>query len=319
MIIAVSPPREATAAEGGSGIYLLGFRGSLAGFLPPPGAYFQSDTFYYHGEANASRSGTVSTANFDIAGKLVSGIEADIFLELMTATLVTDKKIFGGNIALSALVPVGWIDVGANVGIGIAGPNNTFTATAAASDDLIGLADILLNGVVGWHAGMWHWNVALGLLVPVGDYKVGRLANLGKNHWALDLTTPITWLNPKTGLEVTVAPGITFNAENSDTNYTSGDEFHVEFAVTQSLSPKFAVGITGYHYQQLTGDSGSGAKLGSFKGRTTGVGPNLKFNFNFRGVPVSANARWIHEFNTKRRLEGDVGILTIAFPLGARK
>ena len=128
----------------------------------------------------------------------------------------------------------------------------------------------------------------------------------------------MSWLDQTKGLELTVAPGVTFNGENPDTNYRTGTEFHVEFAAMKNLGKKVAVGVTGYHYEQLTGDSGSGALLGDFKGRVTGLGPKLVINFNFRGVPVSANARWIREFNVERRLEGDTGIMTIAFPLGSR-
>jgi len=56
MISAMSP--GAYAAEGGSGVYLLGFRGPAAGVTPPPGVYFNNQTYFYFGDANA---------NFDLA------------------------------------------------------------------------------------------------------------------------------------------------------------------------------------------------------------------------------------------------------------
>jgi hypothetical protein len=37
------------------------------------------------------------------------------------------------------------------------------------------------------------------------------------------------------------------------------------------------IGVNGFFYQQVTGDSGSGARLGEFEGRTAGVGPILTF------------------------------------------
>ncbi len=40
----------ADAAEGGFGVYLLGARGPGAGFTPPPGVYFQDDTYFYSGK-----------------------------------------------------------------------------------------------------------------------------------------------------------------------------------------------------------------------------------------------------------------------------
>lgn len=316
VMFAGGSPRMATAAESGTGIYLLGFRSSLAGFVPPPGTYFQSDKFFYSGEAQGGRSATANTANFEIAGQLVAGVEVDVFLDVLTGMWVSQSKLFGGNLGLTASLPVGWMDVAANVGVGIAGPRNTFAATASDSDDLTSVGDLFLMAMLGWHSNYWHWNVNAGVNAPTGDYKVGRLANLGFNRWAVDLGIAATWLDQKTGREFSFAPAVTFNVENPDTNYKTGTEFHVEFAATQNLTKKFAIGINGYHYQQLTGDSGSGALLGDFKGRVTALGPVIRTDFSFRGIPVSLNARWYHEFNVKRKLEGDSGFITVAIPLG---
>ena len=113
--------------------------------------------------------------------------------------------------------------------------------------------------------------------------------------------------------------GFTFNGENPDTNYRSGAEFHVEWALMQSFSKSFALGLTGYHYQQVTGDSGTGASLGDFKGRTTALGPNINYNFQFRDIPVSTSLRWLHEYDVKSRLEGDAVFFSATVPLGGAR
>ena len=82
------------------------------------------------------------------------------------------------------------------------------------------------------------------------------------------------------------------------------------------FSPAFAIGLAGYHYQQLTGDSGAGATLGDFKGRVTALGPNVNYNFQFRGKPVSTTLRWLHEFDTENRMEGDAIFFSATVPLG---
>jgi hypothetical protein len=64
---------------------------------------------------------------------------------------------------------------------------------------------------------------------------------------------------------------------NRDTDYKSGDEIHLEFAAMQHLSEKYALGIIGYHYEQINGDSGS--VLGDFEGRVSAIGPALKFKY----------------------------------------
>ncbi len=73
--------------------------------------------------------------------------------------------------------------------------------------------------------------------------------------------------------------------------------------------------MNGYHFQQLTGDSGAGATLGDFEGRVTGLGPMMSATFMLGPIPVTTNLRYFREFNVKNRLEGDAGWLTITIPL----
>ena len=92
-------------------------------------------------------------------------------------------------------------------------------------------------------------------------------------------------------------------------------EFHIEAALFYNFSPDFSVGLNGYHYDQLTGDSGAGATLGDFKGRVSALGPGISGTFQVGPAPVSVNLRYFHEFNVKNRLEGDTSWLTISLPL----
>jgi hypothetical protein len=42
--------KGAHAGEAATGVYLLGSRGPNAGITPPPGVYFQDDTYFYSGK-----------------------------------------------------------------------------------------------------------------------------------------------------------------------------------------------------------------------------------------------------------------------------
>lgn len=300
--------RPTQAAEGGTSVYLLGFRSTMSGIVPPPGTYLTSDKYFYSGDADRSR-------DFVIGGQLAADVGANVFIDAFTATWVTPHKIFGGNLGLAATLPVGWAEVSA--GTVLTGPRGN-TLDLDRSDDLTGLGDLYFTGLLGWHRGDWHWNLNVGLNAPTGSWKKGRLANLGYNKWALDLGLAVTYLNAKTGHELTFAPGFTFNGENPDTNYKTGTEFRVEFAALQYLSQTFAIGVTGYHYQQLTGDTGSGAVLGDFKGRVTAIGPVVNYTFQLGKTQVNTNLRWMREFNVENRLTGDVGFLTFAVPVSSR-
>ena len=185
----------------------------------------------------------------------------------------------------------------------------------SGGDSATEFGDPVLNGVIGWHQGNWHWNVSTLVNVPIGPWSNTSIANLSFHHWVLDTTIGVTWLDPKTGLEISVAPGLTLNWENPATGYTTGTEFHVEFAMLKHFSNAFAAGIAGFHYQQITADRGAPAVLGDFRGRTSGLGPVVTYSFTIGTIPVAAQAVWLHEFDTENRPEGDFGVLRASVPL----
>jgi hypothetical protein len=320
---------DAEAAENAAGWYALGTKASMAGYVPPPGTYFIDVNYYYQG--NASGSAALGVALRDIGLENVNGqltldanikVEGKVYYNMPSILWVAPGKVLGGNVGFGAIVPVGWKDVGVDIDalatLTLGPPiNQTFQRGAHFSrvDDSTKFGDPVLNALIGWHQGNWHWNVAMLLNVPIGPWSNSSISNLSFNHWGLDTTAAVTWLDPKTGLEVSVAPGFTFNWENPDTHYETGTEFHVEFAVLKHFSQKFAAGLAGFHYRQLTGDSGSGAALGDFMGRVTSLGPVVTYSFNLGMVPVSTQLLWMHDFDVENRLEGDLGILTVSMPL----
>jgi len=98
---------------------------------------------------------------------------------------------------------------------------------------------------------------------------------------------------------------MTYNFINPDTQYKNGTDFHLDWAASQFLSKSVHVGLAGYVFQQVTGDSGAGAKLGDFKGRVLGIGPQVGFMFPL-GEHTSGylNLRAYKDFAAENRPEG---------------
>ncbi len=332
LALAVVAGRQADAAEYGKGIYLLGIKTSMAGFVPPPGTYLTAYQYYYTGSASGTAANSVllndignvsiprSKATLTVQAEL--DVDANIFIDLPTVLWVTPHKVLGGNLGVGVLAPVGWQDVSADINalatlnFPVLGITLQRSGRLSLNDETFNFGDPLALALIGWHQGNWHWNVQGLLNVPIGAYNRDDLANMGFHRWAFDATGAATWLDLTTGREASAAAGFTFNGENPDTDYTTGTEFHAEFALMQHLSKAFSIGIAGYHYQQVSGDSGSGARLGSFKGRVTALGPNIDYSFKLGALPVSTSLRWFHEFDVKNRLEGDSAFLNFTIPLG---
>ncbi|MFN3889863.1 MAG: transporter [Beijerinckiaceae bacterium] len=317
---------SAFAAEEGKSVYLLGVTASMAGMTPPPGFYASSFTYLYTGSAggDAALSWTLSqgglppfpTLRIDAAVKA----KANVALDVVSAMWVAPEKVLGGHVGFGVLAPFGYqgVDVDIKAVRTLQFPDSSLTEGRRfrISDSTFAMGDPLLTAFIGWNSGNFHWKLSGLLNIPVGSYAQRDLVNIGFNRWAADLTGSLTWLDPASGWEVSVAPGVTFNGENPDTNYKTGTEFHVEAAVMKHFSKAFAVGLAGYHYRQMTGDSGAGAVLGPFKGEVSAIGPNLTYNFQIGKTPVITSVRWLHEFNAKNRLAGDAGFVTVTIPIG---
>ena len=324
---------EAQAAENAGGWYALGTKASMAGFVPPPGTYFIDVNYFYEGNATGASAVGVALRDIGPAAKKLniqsdllietkSKVNAKVYYNLPSFLWVAPSKVLGGNVGFGAIVPFGSKDVDFDLDalttLTLGAPiNRTFKRgqSVHVDDSSTDFGDPVFNTIIGWHEGNWHWNVNALVNVPIGPWSKSSSSNLSFNHWGLATIAAVTWLDPNIGFEVSVAPGFTFNWENPDTDYKTGTEFHVEFALLQHVSQRFAVGVAGFHYQQVTGDGGAGAVLGDFKGRVTALGPVATYNFNLGKIPVSTQLTWMHEFDVENRLEGDIGIFTISFPL----
>ena len=80
----------------------------------------------------------------------------------------------------------------------------------------------------------------------------------------------------------------------------------------QHLPNGWAVGATGYWYEQLGDDSGTGAVktraallTDSLRAVAFGIGPLATYSGEFLGQSISLKAMYISEFSTKRAFEKD--------------
>jgi len=277
--------------------------------VPKPGVYLTNNVYYY----DAGRDDLTP-----IGDLVVGDISAEALTNIAQVTWVTDVNLGSGRLAFSGVLPYGNLEVGGNVVV----PVPPFTISQ--SDEVTALGDAALSAVLGWkHRDgdkFRAWSAYSTMFVPTGDYEVGRLANMGKNRWALDVGGAYTMANFKGGREFSAVLGFTFNGENDDTNYDSGHEMHLELAGKQYLPNHFSMGIVGYWNEQLTADEGGPAILGDFKGRVFGIGPELSYQFTkSKTHPVTLDLRWYHEFDAKNRVEGDAVFFTFSVPLSIQQ
>ena len=290
---------NALAAESGFGVYLLGSKGPGAGYLPPAGFYIASQQFHYRGDYSGPISlapGQMSDADLHVATDF----------NMLSPVWITNAKILGGRVGVSATIPIGEVDVTLDT-LGIRTKETGFW-----------IGDPLFSIFAGWNYQKFYWNAGVLAVAPIGDYDPTRLSNLSLNRPALDVFGALSWIDLATGFDISGAIGVTINGENTGTNYRSGTELHAEWAISKALSPQLSIGVMGYHYEQLTADGGVGARLGSFKGRATAVGGFANYRFQVDKQAVSLRLQVLEEFNVKNRFEGTPVSLHLVWDLTPR-
>ena len=88
-----------------------------------------------------------------------------------------------------------------------------------------------------------------------------------------------TYFDPKSGNEFSAVLGFTYNFENQHTDYRTVSTCIWIGAPQKFLTKQWQVALVGYVYQQISGDRGSGDRVGSFESRVIGVGPQLGYIF----------------------------------------
>ena len=196
-----------------------------------------------------------------------------MFLDMVNLTYVTPLKFQEVSYAAGMI----WVPFGNNFIKGQAQVGNFFSATREG--DYSGVGDLILTPLIlGWHSEYFHIIGLTNVYAPVGSYNTARILNIGLNRWAVEPNVGVTFVHPKYGQEVSVFMGYTVNFQNPATDYTTGNEFHLEYFVGQHLPKGFAVGLAGYYYQQVTNDTRRRRQIGAVSGHRYGPGslPHLQ-------------------------------------------
>ena len=296
------------ADEGGVAFWLSGQYASFAATPQPPGFYLPVMSYFYHGEAGGS-------LGLQRGGAIELNLKTDVPLTFLTPTYVPGIKILGGQPAIGMAFGGGYNRTEGSVQLNI--PGHTFGRKRV--DERWGITDLYPAVNLVWNAGVNNFMIYATGDAPVGTYDGERLANFGIGHGAVDWGGGYTYLNPKIGLEVSAAGGFTYNLENESTHYQNGIDSHLDYTLSQFLSEKFHIGVTGYLYYQLSGDSGSGDMEGSFESKIAAIGGEAGYLFKFGGLDAYANVRGYYEYWAENRVQGYAVFAIVNIPLGGGK
>lgn len=294
---AMVAPTVATAGEGGTTHVIPGSMATLIDNAPTaPGMIIKPMYLNYSGSA---------TKAIPTAAGLASNLEATANTFVLAGIYAFEGKVLGATYSMVAALPYSLLDVSASV-------QSRSGVTRRVDSSVSGFGDLtFIPAMLAWKEPDSHWqyNFVLPIYAPTGSYQEGRLGNPGLNYWTFDPVFGVTYSNPKSGFNALLNTGYAINTENADTDYKSGSVLHFDGAIEQILpvgTGLMTLGAEGFYFQQVSCDSGSGAVLGCFKGRTAGLGPVIGYIQPLsKTETLLVEFKWLFEMDTKNRLDGD--------------
>jgi hypothetical protein len=306
------------AVEGGLGAYLPGSRDTFAGFVPGAGTYFGVDIINSQGSVQ-----NISMAGYPVAGKA----DLNLTFAKLSITHAFDATVWGGTPALNLNIPY-VIDAK----LDFLGSSPPALVGVPIQDKTSGIGDITITPMVGWHKDRLHYSAALSVFAPTGGYHTAIIdvptqtidvLNTGKNIWSFQPVFAVTHFDPANGLEFSGAASALFSTRNDATDYQNAPTLTLEGTAMQHLKSGWAFGMSGYWYQQIGDDSGSGADntkaallTNDLTARVFGLGPIITFKgATIFGKDVDLKLKYYKEFGAKNRFESDVLWFNFSFKI----
>ncbi len=283
--------QQSLATEGAWSHYLPGTYGDFeVGVVGEESWHLRNDLVYFDGNLD----------RIVLQGRINERLNLKTIINVLSASYWTNCEFYGARYGFGVRVPF------------YAGELETYIADNAAvfqrnEVDHTAFGDVyFIPLMLNWTLGEdMHLTLYEGISAPTGSYSINDLYPIGRNYWSFDTNVAFTWFIPEYSLDVSFTMGYLVNTKNDDTNYKSGGEFHFDYNVGYRVNDKFAVGVTGIFYDQVTGDNRPGALLGRVEASSIGVGPSLKFSSDLGHFePLDVIFKLIYETDTENRYKG---------------
>jgi hypothetical protein len=298
------------AEEGGMGHYVPGEYLDFCGMPPSEPGLYAANYFVDYG------NGTIGAGKeLPLGGDLAAGAKVNLNAEIPVALVAYPLNL--PDIILSSGIGVPW--VWAKVDVTAIYNRNQFQISGAKQQTASGVGDIQVMPIMGvWTNGDFKIGGMLNVWAPSGNYDAGQLANPGLGYWTMEPMLAFSWLSTKFGTEFTIFPAVDFNSMNNYTSYQSGDIFHVDATLAQHLpllDGIIGAGVSVDYLDQITGDSGSGARLGDFEAQSVSVGPTVSYVHPLGKTTLIVDGSWLPQVHTVNTPKGNYfwAKITLAF------
>jgi len=287
-------PTSSMAVEGGGSNWAMGSTGFGAGLIPEPGFHYANLLWLMDIDTNQ---------DFTLGTNRVDNLNVELTINFLLPAYTGEIKPWNARYKAIAVLPIVWIDGRYRVR---AAPNEHESKQHNLGDPGLDLA-------IGWHKDDFLGKEGLSLdyapglfvVAPWGKYERQEVLNAGRYRWTIQPNFSYTLLYEPTGIELSQRTMYAINLKNDRTDYNSGDEFHLDWALGKRFGNGWQAGLFGFFYKQITADDGRGATLGDLKGKSWGIGPIIQYSREYWGTPVTAALRVQKVMQHRKRTDDD--------------
>ena len=280
--------------------------------VPPPGLYYEQFNLYYHTDEFKNRNGdSVDTVTID--GTTINlDIDVDVFAIVPTFVWVSNFKLLGASYA--AFISPAFQSTSVDAALSIRDQG------VEVDDSNFGFGDLFVMPIwLGWHWPRFDLAAGYGFYAPTGRYEGGESDNIGLGFWTHQFqASGIFYVTANKAKAVMLTTTYEIHGDKEDTDLTPGDNFTLEWGISQYLSERFELGIAGYSSWQVENDSGSAFRLDrGVKDQVHAAG--LQVSYWVLKDRLNLAARYLREFEARDRFEGQLATLTLTYVIWAKQ
>lgn len=300
--LTISSPSN--AREGGH--YSAGVANIRDFEVPPEGFYYEQYNIFYHSDQFKNRRGD-KVDSINLRGVDIE-VEPDVELFAIAPTFLwsTDYKILGANYAAYVQPTLGTTSVGASL--------SSRNIGLEVDDSQFGIGDVFVQPLwLGWNFDQAHLSFGYGFYAPVGVFDADDADNIGLGFWTNQFQLGgYYYLDKERATALMLTTTYEIHSNKQDVDITPGNHFSLDWGISQYLSERLEVGVTGYSQWQVEDDTGSDTTLDpTARTEVHAVGGQISYWPLKEKLNIAV--RYLHEYAAETRFEGDLGTLTLTY------
>ncbi|NSL87280.1 SphA family protein [Chitinophaga solisilvae] len=222
----------------------------------------------------------------------------------------TNRKVLGGNLAFSALLPV--------VKLSSSGGNHAPTINPGV------IGGFIFGPVIQWSdrklLGLSYWHRAeIDLAVPAGAYNTQYAVNPSSRFFTLTGYYAFTLFFTK-DLSVSMRHHVNYNFRKIDADTRAGMFYNMNYSLEQRIAGSLRAAVAGYYLRQFTQDDYRGDRhyyqrtygIADTREQVLGIGPGISY---VTKGGLAAEAKVFFETAARNRTAGVRPTLKVAYKL----